>query len=427
MACRELDADAALLSEIRDGREHVRWARGRGRLRRRARSRCATRSASGCWTGAIGSIVADTTRRAGAERAGGGRDGDVARLHRRAVQDRGRARLRALLPGARGAAGPRGGRRALPAGPGGEPAAGARVLVSAAASLAAAVLAAGCGGERRRRDGRAAPSGAACGCRRSALRRAGVRHRAARRQAAACSWSSRAARSGSCDGGKTLGTPFLDISDLDQRRAASRACCRWPSRPTTRRAGCSTSTTPTTTATQRVVEYKRAQRRRGRPGLRAPGAAASADPRPTTTAACCCSGPTSCSTSALGDGGGGGDQHGARGNGQNLGTLLGKILRIDPRPSGSRPYTVPSDNPFVGRAGAQRRDLQLRPAQPVAVLVRPPDRRPDDRRRRPGRGRGDRLRAQGHGRAARTSAGACSRATSATRDGETRARARSSR
>ena len=52
----------------------------------------------------------------------------------------------------------------------------------------------------------------------------------------------------------------------------------------------------------------------------------------------------------LGDGGGGGDQHGARGNGQSLGTLLGKILRIDPRPSGGRPYSVPSDNPFVGRS-----------------------------------------------------------------------------
>jgi glucose/arabinose dehydrogenase len=54
-----------------------------------------------------------------------------------------------------------------------------------------------------------------------------------------------------------------------------------------------------------------------------------------------------------GDGGGGGDQHGAHGNGQNLGVLLGKILRIDPRPSGGRPYTVPTDNPFVKRAGAR--------------------------------------------------------------------------
>jgi glucose/arabinose dehydrogenase len=54
-----------------------------------------------------------------------------------------------------------------------------------------------------------------------------------------------------------------------------------------------------------------------------------------------------------GDGGGGDDQHGARGNAQSLGSLLGKILRIDPRQSGGRAYTVPSSNPFVGRAGAR--------------------------------------------------------------------------
>jgi glucose/arabinose dehydrogenase len=55
----------------------------------------------------------------------------------------------------------------------------------------------------------------------------------------------------------------------------------------------------------------------------------------------------------LGDGGGGGDQHGARGNAQDLGTLLGKILRIDPRASGGRRYRVPSSNPFVQRSGAR--------------------------------------------------------------------------
>ncbi|MGI9022764.1 MAG: PQQ-dependent sugar dehydrogenase [Acidimicrobiales bacterium] len=51
----------------------------------------------------------------------------------------------------------------------------------------------------------------------------------------------------------------------------------------------------------------------------------------------------------LGDGGG---QRDPSRNGQNLGTLLGKILRIDPTPSGDRPYTVPPDNPFVNRPGA---------------------------------------------------------------------------
>ena len=54
----------------------------------------------------------------------------------------------------------------------------------------------------------------------------------------------------------------------------------------------------------------------------------------------------------LGDGGGGGDP---AGNAQSLGTLLGKMLRIDPRPSGRLPYTVPADNPFVGTDGARGR------------------------------------------------------------------------
>lgn len=54
----------------------------------------------------------------------------------------------------------------------------------------------------------------------------------------------------------------------------------------------------------------------------------------------------------LGDGGGGGDQHGSRGNGQSLSTKLGKILRIDPRQSGSRPYSIPASNPFRTRSGA---------------------------------------------------------------------------
>ena len=51
-----------------------------------------------------------------------------------------------------------------------------------------------------------------------------------------------------------------------------------------------------------------------------------------------------------GDGGGGGDP---QGTGQRLDTLLGKLLRVDPSASGPAPYTVPADNPFVGRAGAR--------------------------------------------------------------------------
>ncbi|HWO10350.1 MAG TPA: PQQ-dependent sugar dehydrogenase [Polyangiaceae bacterium] len=55
----------------------------------------------------------------------------------------------------------------------------------------------------------------------------------------------------------------------------------------------------------------------------------------------------------LGDGGGGGDQHGATGNGQNLGTHLGKILRLDADGEGAGPngnYGVPAGN--LASAGA---------------------------------------------------------------------------
>ncbi len=52
----------------------------------------------------------------------------------------------------------------------------------------------------------------------------------------------------------------------------------------------------------------------------------------------------------VGDGGGAGDPFGS---GQNLDTLLGKILRISPRPSGGRPYGIAAGNPFVRRSGAR--------------------------------------------------------------------------
>jgi glucose/arabinose dehydrogenase len=40
-------------------------------------------------------------------------------------------------------------------------------------------------------------------------------------------------------------------------------------------------------------------------------------------------------------------------NGQDLGALLGKILRIDPKQAGDKPYSSPGDNPFAHRSGAR--------------------------------------------------------------------------
>ncbi len=50
---------------------------------------------------------------------------------------------------------------------------------------------------------------------------------------------------------------------------------------------------------------------------------------------------------AVGDGGGANDPNG---NGQNRQVLLGKILRINPAPTATRPYRSPPTNPYVGQA-----------------------------------------------------------------------------
>ena len=51
---------------------------------------------------------------------------------------------------------------------------------------------------------------------------------------------------------------------------------------------------------------------------------------------------------STGDGGGVGDPDG---NGQDLESLLGKLLRIEPRPGSVPPYAAPAGNPFAGVAG----------------------------------------------------------------------------
>jgi glucose/arabinose dehydrogenase len=51
---------------------------------------------------------------------------------------------------------------------------------------------------------------------------------------------------------------------------------------------------------------------------------------------------------ATGDGGSAGDPPN---NAQNKDVLLGKLLRIDPRPAAGRPYSTPASNPFAGRPG----------------------------------------------------------------------------
>jgi glucose/arabinose dehydrogenase len=60
-------------------------------------------------------------------------------------------------------------------------------------------------------------------------------------------------------------------------------------------------------------------------------------------------GPDGMLYAGLGDGGGSGDPFG---NAQNLGVLLGKLLRVDVRTASSgQPYTIPATNPYLNQPG----------------------------------------------------------------------------
>jgi glucose/arabinose dehydrogenase len=101
-----------------------------------------------------------------------------------------------------------------------------------------------------------------------------------------------------------------------------------------------------------IWEYRRATEDRADPAT-ARLVLRMADPEPNHNGGLMIFGADGLMYVGTGDGGGGDDQHGARGNAQSLGSLLGKILRIDPRASGGRPYTAPGSNPFAARAGAR--------------------------------------------------------------------------
>jgi glucose/arabinose dehydrogenase len=99
----------------------------------------------------------------------------------------------------------------------------------------------------------------------------------------------------------------------------------------------------------RIVEYRRraaerARRRSARVVLSVP------HPASNHNGGLLLFGPDHMLYAGLGDGGGAGDQ---ANNAQSLGTLLGKILRIDPRRRDGRAYRVPLSNPFAGRPGAR--------------------------------------------------------------------------
>ncbi len=151
--------------------------------------------------------------------------------------------------------------------------------------------------------------------------------------------------------GKVLGTPFLDVSGKVSA-GGERGLLSMAFAPDYATSGLFYIDYTDTNGDTRLIEYHRRS-----DDVADPGSARQVlfhkQPEPNHNGGLLLFGPDKLLYVGLGDGGGGGDQHGAHGNAQNLGVLLGKILRIDPRASGSKPYSIPASNPFVGRAGAR--------------------------------------------------------------------------
>jgi len=109
---------------------------------------------------------------------------------------------------------------------------------------------------------------------------------------------------------------------------------------------------------------------------------------------------------SIGDGGTNYDKYN---NAQNLGSLLGKILRIDPRPSGRHPYRIPPDNPFTHRRARGPRSMTTGCAtRGASPSTRAPAPWPSPTSERAGRRRSTSHRKDRPPGA--TTAGACSRA-----------------
>ena len=151
--------------------------------------------------------------------------------------------------------------------------------------------------------------------------------------------------------GKPLGTPFLDVSDkIVSGSEQGLLSIAFP--PDYAASGLFYIFYTDTDGDEAVVEYKRTTEDVADPGS-ARQLMKVADPEPNHNGGLLLFGPDNHLYIGIGDGGGADDQHGERGNAQDLGRLEGKLLRIDPKTAGGRPYTIPSDNPFVSRSGAK--------------------------------------------------------------------------
>jgi glucose/arabinose dehydrogenase len=152
--------------------------------------------------------------------------------------------------------------------------------------------------------------------------------------------------------GRTLRTPFLDLSDR-VRSGGEQGLLSIAFAPDYASSGFFYVYYTDRDGDTRVVEFRRGSSRDRADRGSARQLLFQSQPEANHNGGLVLFGPDGHLYVGLGDGGGGFDQHGRIGNGQDLGTWLGKILRIDPRPSGGRPYGIPAGNPFAGRSGAK--------------------------------------------------------------------------
>jgi len=151
--------------------------------------------------------------------------------------------------------------------------------------------------------------------------------------------------------GEPVSTPFLDLGPEITSAGEEQGLLSLAFAPDYGKSGHLYVDYTDTAGNTRVVEYRRSS---SDPLVADPGSAREVlevdQPYPNHNGGLVLFGPDRLLYVGLGDGGSEGDPNRT---GQNLSILLGKILRIDPRPSGGRPYSVPHSNPFVGRSGAR--------------------------------------------------------------------------
>lgn len=145
--------------------------------------------------------------------------------------------------------------------------------------------------------------------------------------------------------------PFLDVSGRITSAGTEQGLLSMAFAPDYAKSGRFYVDYTDTNGDTRVVEYRRSA---GNPLRADPGSAREVlgvkQPFENHNGGLVLFGPDGDLYIGLGDGGSEGDP---QRNGQNLGTLLGKILRIDPLQQGGEPYGIPKGNPFVGRPGAR--------------------------------------------------------------------------